>query len=71
VTWQSLQSVVPDANWQIVDTGDFNGDGDVDILWRHQASGQNVVWFMDNAGNPLDCRYLPTVTDVSWQIVGK
>jgi len=71
VTWQALQTIVPDANWQVVDTGDFNGDGDVDILWRHQVSGQNVVWFMDNAGNLLDYRYLPTVTDVNWQIVGK
>jgi hypothetical protein len=40
-------SAFTDVNWQTVGTGDFNGDGKTDILWRHALSGQNVVWFMD------------------------
>ena len=34
-------------NWRMVATGDYNGDGKVDIVWRHAVSGQNVIWFMD------------------------
>jgi hypothetical protein len=34
--------------WQIADTGDFNGDGNDDILWRNQSpSGLVFVWFID------------------------
>ena len=30
-------------------TGDFDGDGKSDILWRNTNNGQNYVWFMDGA----------------------
>ncbi len=34
--------------WQIVDTGDLDGDGHADILWRNQpASGQVFAWFIE------------------------
>lgn len=39
--------VVADQRWKIVGTGDFNGDGQVDILWRNTLSGQNKVWYMN------------------------
>jgi hypothetical protein len=59
-----------DVNWQTVGTGDFNGDGKTDILWRHALSGQNVVWFMDGTSltsgaftNP------PALADVGWRMV--
>jgi len=38
----------PGANWHIVDTGDFNGDGKSDLLWRTDA-GQVAIWEMDGA----------------------
>lgn len=37
----------PDLGWQIVATGDFDGDQDTDIAWRNQAEGGNRVWLMD------------------------
>jgi len=37
-----------DLSWQVKGTGDFDGDGHSDILWRH-TSGQVAVWFMNGA----------------------
>ena len=39
--------MLADTRWKIVGTNDFNGDGRMDLLWRHGASGENVVWFMN------------------------
>ena len=60
--------VNPD-DWDLVGLGDFDGDGDSDILWRHQATGQTYIWLLDGtervghgspgAANPND-----------WDIVG-
>jgi hypothetical protein len=35
------------TNWQIVGTGDFNGDGRSDILWRDSNSGGVAMWLMN------------------------
>jgi hypothetical protein len=35
----------PSSSWAIAATGDFNGDGMSDILWRDTA-GNMVIWFM-------------------------
>ena len=32
--------------WPIVETGDYNGDGKSDILWR-DTSGNMAMWFMN------------------------
>jgi hypothetical protein len=58
-----------DLNWQIVGTGDFNGDGKPDILWRNYVTGENGIWYM-NAEIRIGANYLATVADTNWQIVG-
>ena len=64
---------IPDTNWEIAGTGDFNDDGQVDILWRYYgtggAQGYNVVWYMNGATN-IGSVYLYAVTDTNWRIVG-
>jgi hypothetical protein len=34
-------------DWQIAETGDFNGDGMSDILWRSSFFGYVAMWFMN------------------------
>ncbi|MEO7715539.1 MAG: M12 family metallopeptidase [Capsulimonas sp.] len=38
------------SQWRIAGTGDFNDDGQADILWQNQNDGGNmVVWYMHGA----------------------
>jgi hypothetical protein len=61
---------VADQTWQIAGTGDFDGDGRHDILWRNQVSGENYVYPMDGLTIQPSEGYLPTVSNMEWQIAG-
>jgi len=59
---------VVNTQWQIAGTGDFNGDGRMDVLW-HRADGALTDWlgtgsggFSPNGANELE------VVDPQWQI---
>ena len=40
--------VAPDAPWKVIEIGDFNGDGNSDILWRND-NGSMSEWIMDGS----------------------
>ena len=53
--------------WTIVGTGDFNGDGKADMLWR-DTSGNTAIWFMNGAtvSSTAGLGNIPT----AWSVVG-
>jgi hypothetical protein len=70
--WESYltPSTFSDTRWQIRRVADFDRDGQPDILWHHQKTGELYVWLMDG----LTVRagvYLtpPAFSDTGWQIV--
>jgi hypothetical protein len=76
VLWRHATGDVETANrdlgnvsntWGIDGTGDFDRDGDADILWRHDE-GATVIWELED-GNLVTNRNLPTVS-TTWQIAG-
>ena len=60
---------ITDLNWQIVGTGDYNQDGQVDLLWRNKADGSVAWWVMDGT-SIAKAVYLPTLKDANLTIVG-
>ena len=73
VTGQGYPVQVSDTDWRIDRTGDFNGDGKTDILWRYYGSGGGqgtaIIWCMDGA-NIIGQLYPPQVWDTDWKIEG-
>jgi hypothetical protein len=60
-----------DVRWKMVGTGDFNLDGRPDILWRHDFSGENVLWYMNGVNLVSGTFTMPsTLTDVRWKMAG-
>ena len=37
------------ANWRVVASGDFNGDGKADLLWYNNFTGQTAIWLMNGS----------------------
>jgi hypothetical protein len=65
-------SALPDTTWQLVGVADFSSpaDGKPDLVWRNQVTGENLVWFMNNAVKLGESLTTPTsMADTGWQIV--
>jgi VCBS repeat protein len=62
-------AALPDTAWRLVGVADLNSDHHPDLLWRHQLSGQIVVWLMGNASLVSGTFTTPAaLADTDWQI---
>lgn len=62
---------VTDTQWQVVAVADFNGDGNMDLLWQHMTSGYLYVWIMDGLVHVTGQFLTPDhVGDTGWQVRG-
>ncbi len=66
-------AVNPDPSWSVAGTGDFNGDGMSDILWRN-ASGQLALWQMNGSSiigsGSVSAGGVAVNPDPSWSVAG-
>jgi hypothetical protein len=65
-------AVRPDASWTIAGVGDFNGDGDADLLWQN-ANGTISEWLM-RGSTVIDSHAItyggtPVVAGAGWKPV--
>ncbi len=58
--------------WDVIDSGDFNGDGRADILWAHSTSGQLAIWMMEGVEVTADSGLLSRQAggSVGWRVDG-
>jgi len=59
---------VPDQDWQVAGTGDYDGDGRADILWRNGSSGDNYLFLMNATTVQAGSNYTNAVPDTDWQV---
>lgn len=41
------------TSWTLIDTGDYNGDGNSDLLYRDEATGQQLVYLTSGDGQSM------------------
>ena len=66
-----LSDYVTAANmtgWTAIAFGDFDGDGDSDVLWSHDVSGVFGLWLMDTTLYPATPYTTASVTDSSGSV---
>jgi hypothetical protein len=61
--------LLADTNWVVGATGDYNFDGRTDIVWRNNATGDNMMWFMNGVTMTGGAATSP-LADVGWKMVG-
>jgi hypothetical protein len=65
----SFVANVPGGTWSIVGTGDFNGDGKSDILWR-DTSGNVAIWEMNGTTILNQASSFVANVDGNWSVFG-
>ncbi len=58
-----------DANWQVQGTGDYDGNGKDDLLWRNEVTGENYLWFM-NGTSLASSGPIQSLADLAWKVGG-
>jgi hypothetical protein len=62
---------VADLEWTIGGTGDLNGDGHEDIVWRNEKTGALAAWFLQNTTVTSNAYLsISPVTDLTWKLRG-
>lgn len=64
-------SLGSNSQWQLVRGSDFNGDGNLDLLWQNRTTGQQGIWYLNGTAFQSGAYITGAGTiDANWQIVG-
>jgi hypothetical protein len=69
VDGQNIFYQEPNLAWKIVATGDYNGDGKSDILWRNESTGQVDMMLM-NRLTVISRTNVYTEPNTAWRVMG-
>ncbi|MCU1227708.1 MAG: hypothetical protein JWO97_592 [Acidobacteria bacterium] len=58
---------VADLNYVVGGVGDFDRDGNQDILWRNQATGANIIYYMNGTAVNVSTSF-QGAPNVAWRI---
>ena len=56
--------------WDLVGSGDLDGDGIADFVWRNESNGVIGYWIMGGDGQPAFWDTFPQQGSISWDLVG-
>jgi hypothetical protein len=62
-----LPGITDNLNWRIGGTGDFNGDGNIDIVLRDPTTDTSIIWIMNRTAL-AGIEFLPSTGSSNWQI---
>jgi hypothetical protein len=63
-----LRNVDINTGWFIAGSGEFNGDGVNDILWRNSFTGEVHIWLIDKDSNYSRSIVLDAVSTYEWSV---
>jgi hypothetical protein len=62
-------AAMPD-DWHVQGVGDFNGDGNSDVLWRQDGSGQMYIWEMNGRQVQAEGAVAHAAVTNDWHVEG-
>ncbi|MHC4273741.1 MAG: hypothetical protein ACYSUR_08740, partial [Planctomycetota bacterium] len=61
---------IPQREWKVMGTVDFDGDVMSDIFWRNTLNGKNSLWLMDGRQLREGTASIQPLPDPDWTVVG-
>ncbi len=58
------------TDWSLLGTGDVDGDGRSDVIWRATSTGQVAVWLMSGAGSIASVTFPGVLSATQWELAG-
>jgi hypothetical protein len=58
------------TDWQLRSVPDYNGDGQVELLWRNVTTGQIQLWLMTGTAYAGSANITPSMMGSDWKIGG-
>jgi len=56
--------------WQVLGTGDFDGDEHADILWQNVITGEVYIWFMNGLTLKAQGSVVPVAQEWLFEAIG-